>query len=795
MRLPNILFVLASVLTLRQSIWDSQDFWQCHPRCDWKAGPGSNFIWSGPNATVTYSFGQMTAGYPTLLFKDATCSGQPCSKVELPGFNCSSPCQGLGVAFSESLQGVGYASDLSVLYSHVDGTLYIPMVKGTYSIPNQWARGSFRYLTLSLGPTTSPDTRVKFQLLHVYFTAQPNTPQLDDYSGYFHSSDDLLNRIWYAGAYTVQLSTVSANSSIQRSYLGQASGWANNAQANVLGPNEVMLTDGAKRDRNGWAGDLAVATNVALVSNNKDNLASVRNALKTCFVLQDAITGSFPYAGSPFRDFFLSVGAALALKPPFTQHLIPFHSIEDTPIYLSSTMNTRFPNMSRGFPHGSSALGLAIIRSTRDLPINAPHEIQELFAKLENLYLEIETVDSDRRYIASSDPVDGAHANKNRARDERLSKLYGLELQLSLRQEQIALQVEKENVDVALASVLAEVQRLRLYNQIGDYIAVLNQELKQDDRMHEFAFKEHKFVTELMEKVREEENGIKYSDSGYQPLTPVRDSLVAAYKFLTKIYTNAEQLIDFLDLYAKRNHQCHNGIKKMYDERNFGAMHNQLVKDRLAIDTYGFGLEDRTRFLACIECVQKTFFRHFTWKVDSDFQLTARGEILRKDVTFDKDGNVVIGKPTMSEPLSSQEERKQRAERRAREKAIRDAVKSELIHNIKVDFEIAQSIINSLQEAVAASDICDAKKESQSQELQKLKKLLSNLEQQNMDLQYKYDLVEKDNAEWAGKYGSLRKAHEKTKTDLEWETKRREVAEDKLLENEGLSGLDIGDDI
>ncbi|KAH7374176.1 Six-hairpin glycosidase-like protein [Cadophora sp. MPI-SDFR-AT-0126] len=254
-----------------------------------KSAADQTFTLSGPNATITYDFGQMTAGFPTILFKHATCR--------------------LGLAFSESLQGVGYASDLSVLYSHVDGTLYIPMAKGSYSVPIQWARGSFRYLTLSLGHTTSPNTRVKLQLSHVYFTAQPNNPRLNDYTGYFHSSDDLLNQIWYAGAYTIQLSTVSANSSIQRSYLGQASGWANNAQAKGLGPQDVLLTDGAKRDRNGWAGDLAVATNVALVSNNKDNLASVRNALKTCFILQDATTGYFPYAGSPFGDFFLSVGA------------------------------------------------------------------------------------------------------------------------------------------------------------------------------------------------------------------------------------------------------------------------------------------------------------------------------------------------------------------------------------------------------------------------------------------------------------------------------------------------------
>jgi len=329
MRVPNILFVLAWIsLSACVSASNPQQRHNLAPSSrkvratgvlktsrnvthggTRKLAPDQTFTLSGPNATITYDFGQMTAGYPTILFKDAKCSGKTCSTIELPGFNCSSPCQGLGVAFSESLQGVGYASDLSVLYSHVDGTLYIPMVKGSYSVPSQWARGSFRYLTLSLGPKTSPDTSVKLQLSHVYFTAQPNNPRLDDYSGYFHSSDDLLNRIWYAGAYTLQLSTVSANSSIQRSYLGQASGWANNAQANGLGPNEVMLTDGAKRDRNGWAGDLAVATNVALVSNNKDNLASVRNALKTCFVLQDADTGYFPYAGSPFGDFFLSVGA------------------------------------------------------------------------------------------------------------------------------------------------------------------------------------------------------------------------------------------------------------------------------------------------------------------------------------------------------------------------------------------------------------------------------------------------------------------------------------------------------
>ena len=60
---------------------------------------------------------------------------------------------------------------------------------GNYSAPFQYQRGAFRYLTLSLanpGNLTLSD-------LFINFAASPGT-DLRDYSGYFHSNDELLNR-------------------------------------------------------------------------------------------------------------------------------------------------------------------------------------------------------------------------------------------------------------------------------------------------------------------------------------------------------------------------------------------------------------------------------------------------------------------------------------------------------------------------------------------------------------------------------------------------------------------------
>lgn len=82
-----------------------------------------------------------------------------------------------------------------------------PTEPGTYTTDSDHARGGFRYLTLVHNTTGSIDV----ESISVHYTAMPHyeEDQIANYTGYFHCDDDLLNRIWYAGAYTNQLCTVS----------------------------------------------------------------------------------------------------------------------------------------------------------------------------------------------------------------------------------------------------------------------------------------------------------------------------------------------------------------------------------------------------------------------------------------------------------------------------------------------------------------------------------------------------------------------------------------------------------
>jgi hypothetical protein len=70
------------------------------------------------------------------------------------------------------------------------------------------------------------------------------------------------------------------------------------------------VTDGAKRDREVWPGDMSVALPSIFVSTN--DLDSVKNSLNSLLALQNTTTGQLPYAGYPFS----SLGAV-----SFTYHL------------------------------------------------------------------------------------------------------------------------------------------------------------------------------------------------------------------------------------------------------------------------------------------------------------------------------------------------------------------------------------------------------------------------------------------------------------------------------------------
>ncbi|MFF4240248.1 alpha-L-rhamnosidase C-terminal domain-containing protein [Actinomadura geliboluensis] len=164
----------------------------------------------------------------------------------------------LGLAFSESAQYLTTASDYSQdPVGLATETHYLDTEAGRTAMTDPVIRGGFRYLMVFLdGPG-----EVKLSDLRLKFTADPANPGLDGYKGAFLSSDDTLNRLWYAGAYTVQMATIDPTTG--RPYPGKEGPVRNDA---IVGDGDSIISDGAKRDRMIWGGDNAVADAVSYLT-------------------------------------------------------------------------------------------------------------------------------------------------------------------------------------------------------------------------------------------------------------------------------------------------------------------------------------------------------------------------------------------------------------------------------------------------------------------------------------------------------------------------------------------------
>ena len=142
-------------------------------------------------------------------------------------------------------------------------------------------RGGFRYLTLFLDGPGSLD----LDAVSLDFTpAGGQGPDLSRYAGTFLSSDDGLNKAWYAGAYTVQLNTDSPASAKSWPYEAGERDHADNPVPHA-DPGADVIYDGGKRDRIVWQGDLAVQQPVALLSTA--DRAAVDNSLSSLAAQQE----------------------------------------------------------------------------------------------------------------------------------------------------------------------------------------------------------------------------------------------------------------------------------------------------------------------------------------------------------------------------------------------------------------------------------------------------------------------------------------------------------------------------
>ncbi|KAL2809054.1 pectin lyase fold/virulence factor [Aspergillus granulosus] len=267
--------------------WDSNNY-----------APNSRFV--HPKSILSLPAGEYISDYPAESTPSITARDEGLVfdfGIEVGGivtleYALSAPNTTLGLAFTEAKNFIGRKSDNSNGGSGADLALLTTLTEaqGSYIMHDAKLRGGFRYLTVFLDSGSDATLEIRSITLEISF--QPTWPNLRAYQGYFHSSDDLLNKIWYAGAYTLQTNSVPANTC--RVSTGSSTGWNNNANC---GPGETVLLDGAKRDRWVWIGDMGTAVPSASVSTG--DLESTKNALLAIWDHQTS-SGLLPKAGPPY---------------------------------------------------------------------------------------------------------------------------------------------------------------------------------------------------------------------------------------------------------------------------------------------------------------------------------------------------------------------------------------------------------------------------------------------------------------------------------------------------------------
>eukprot|EP01052_Picozoa_sp_SAG31_P008647 SAG31_NODE_440_length_15664_cov_8.209252_4_plen_890_part_00 len=270
------------------------------------------FTLSGPGAFAVLDFGKEVGGFTTVTFgavtpqasvglaysestnfaacpAPVTRSGTPCDMEVRPSTRPSCACE-----FGPHNQsGAGDHSNGGTPApgaSRLDLTLSSGAIDSHSVFRPQTAqmRGGFRYLNLFLQRAGT----VVVSNVTLYFTPAPEMSNPADYKNHFHSSDALLNDIWYGCAYTTQMCTIASDQG--RQWPSPPSGWNNGV---LVGKGASVLVDGAKRDRTIWPGDLGISVATALATTG--DVSASRNSLATLFEHQDPETGMVPYAGPP----------------------------------------------------------------------------------------------------------------------------------------------------------------------------------------------------------------------------------------------------------------------------------------------------------------------------------------------------------------------------------------------------------------------------------------------------------------------------------------------------------------
>ncbi|KAI1337475.1 Six-hairpin glycosidase-like protein [Xylariaceae sp. FL0016] len=288
----------------------ADELWECHTdgrKCGGGGGGEDDDEDTGEEGIL---IGE--GGFLTVAFKE-NIAGRVCINISAAIDNPI-----VKLAYSESHFFVGEKSDATNDEAWDEPlSLHIRNLTGKVCVATEFNRGAFKYLTVYIdvipvlgsqntevgdsGRSLYTKPSIKLSNIWVNSTSFPSQSSGRAYTGCFSSSSDLLNRIWYAGAYTLQLCTIPPNEGSALIPVNQdwdhntspPGSWYNNF---TISDGTTVLTDGAKRDRVVWPGDLVIAVPGVAVSTF--DMMAVRNALDVLLehVYDD---GRLPYAGPP----------------------------------------------------------------------------------------------------------------------------------------------------------------------------------------------------------------------------------------------------------------------------------------------------------------------------------------------------------------------------------------------------------------------------------------------------------------------------------------------------------------
>jgi hypothetical protein len=193
-------------------------------------------------------------------------------------------------------------------------------------------------------------------------------------------------------------------------------------------------------------------------------------------------------------------------------------------------------------------------------------------------------------------------------------------------------QAEQEKADISneLSEALLETAKYQFYGHYGDYLALMNHELKNDPLLAglEFRAQTIDFTRQLVTYI-DLEIAEKAENADARPYI---DSIKRAYTFVPDLFDNPEAIISVFRNYATRNKMFYSGVKEMTDSGDINTLNQYLVRDKKLLDSLKITPEMKAAAEDVMKAVSTRFFTIMSWDAAGDYILSdlAREKVERR---------------------------------------------------------------------------------------------------------------------------------------------------------------------